>query len=396
MRGGEAAREAFKGVYGPGEVRLFFAPGRVNLIGEHTDYTGGYVFPAALTLGTWAALRPRKDGVFRLASTRFAERAEFRADEVRERREEGWTNFPKGMIRELADSGAGLPGADILYHGDLPPGAGLSSSASIGLVTGVALAALEDRRWRMLDLIQMVRRSENRYIGVQCGIMDPFASGMGKAGHAILLHCRRLDYRHVPLKLGDYRLMIIHTNKVRELAESRYNQRRRECEEGFRQLRQRLPEATDLGSVGEEAWLEAREAVESPLLRRRLAHVVTENARVLRSEQALVAGDLHRFGELMKESHRSLRENYEVTGRELDTLFEAAIQVPGCIGARMTGAGFGGCTVNLVHREALETFRRRVGEQYIAETGREPVFHETAIGDGAREIGEEEQAWQCW
>lgn len=393
----EAAREAFTRLYGPGEVRLFFAPGRVNLIGEHTDYTGGYVFPAALTLGTWAALRPRKDGVFRLVSTRFAKGARFTRNEVRFRREEGWANFPKGMIRELAESGARLPGADILYFGDLPPGAGLSSSASLGLVTGVALSALEDRKPTMLDLIQMVRRAENRFIGVQCGIMDPFASGMGKAGHAILLHCRRLEYHHVPLNLGDYRLLIIHTNKARDLAESKYNERRRECREGFHQLRQQLPEATDLGGVGEEAWQEAQDAVKSPQLRKRLAHVITENARVLQSEQALKAGDLHRFGELMKASHRSLRENYEVTGRELDALFDAAIQVPGCIGARMTGAGFGGCTVNLVHREAVKSFRQRVGEQYFAETGRQAVFHATAIGDGAREIREgEEREWQCW
>lgn len=395
MSGGEAALEAFTSIYGPGEVRLFFAPGRVNLIGEHTDYTGGYAFPAALTRGTWAVLRPRTDGVFRLASTRFAEQAEFKADEVGRRRGEGWANFPQGMIRELAAAGAKLPGADILYHGDLPSGAGLSSSASIGLATGVALAALEDRTWRMLDLIQMVQQSENRFIGVQCGIMDPFASGMGKAGHAILLHCRQLDYRHVPLQLRDYRLLIIHTNKVRELAESHYNERRRECEEGFQQLRRRLPEATDLGSVGEEAWQEAQEAVTSPQLRKRLTHVVTENARVLQSEQALIAGDLHRFGELMKESHHSLKEDYEVTGPELDSLFEAAIQVPGCIGARMTGAGFGGCTVNLVHREAVESFRQQVEEQYFAETGRQAVFHESGIGDGAREIGKGEQAWRC-
>ncbi|WP_425437234.1 galactokinase [Melghirimyces profundicolus] len=383
-------REEFTKVFGPGPTRLFFAPGRVNLIGEHTDYTGGYVFPAALSFGTWAVVCPRRDGVYSLASTGFPERVVCRRDGIRYRQEDGWANYPKGVIRQFAEKGATLKGADILFHGDMPRGAGLSSSASIELATAVALAALEEGEWPMLDLVRMAQRAENEFIGVQSGIMDQFSSGMGKADHAILLNCRTLAYRYVPLELKNFRLVIVHTNKTRTLTDSKYNERHRECLEGFRQLRHRLPFAGVLGEVKVEDWVSHRNAVESGLHRKRLKHVVTENRRVVDSAAALESGDLFRFGELMKESHRSLRDDYEVTGPELDVLFEAASSFDGCIGARMTGAGFGGCTVNLVHRDRLRGFREHVTERYSERTGRNPLFYPAEIGEGAREITEEE------
>ncbi len=382
-------QDRFTQIFGPGPVRIFFAPGRVNLIGEHTDYTGGYVLPAALSFGTQVAVRPRRDGRYRLASTHYSEQVECRKDRIVYRQKEGWANYPKGMIGQFAEKGAALPGADLLFHGDMPQGAGLSSSASIELATAVALAALEEGAWPMLELIQMAQRAENAFIGVQSGIMDPFASGMGQADHAVLLNCRTLEYRHVPLSLKEYRLVITHTNKARTLTGSKYNDRRRECEEGFHQLKRRFPKPAVLGEVAVKEWLTHRKGIASPLYRRRLEHVVTENQRVLDSATALESGDLSRFGKLMKESHRSLRDDYEVTGPELDALFDAAVSFDGCIGARMTGAGFGGCTVNLVRRERLQDFKRHVTEGYTQQTGLTPRFYAAEIGAGAREITEE-------
>lgn len=374
---------------GDGEIRVFFAPGRVNLIGEHTDYTGGFVFPAALTFGTWAVVRPRRDGWFHLASLQMEQDVRCRVEDVRYRPEYGWANYPKGIIHQFAEQGAELGGADILYHGNIPMGAGLSSSASIEMVTAVACQALAGTDWSMVELVKLAQRAENSFIGVQCGIMDPFASGMGRKDHAILLHCDTLRYRYVPLHLGDYRLVITHTNKPRELTVSQYNERRAECEEGFRQLQPWLENASCLGEIDMDTWERVRERVSDPTIRKRLTHVVEENARVHASVAALEKGDLAAFGRLMIQSHESLRDLYEVTGKELDTLFDAARQVDGCIGTRMTGAGFGGCTISLVYRDAVETFREEVGKRYETLTGLTPAFYTAEIGDGAHEVSEE-------
>ncbi|BCU82204.1 galactokinase [Polycladomyces abyssicola] len=372
-----------------GEVRVFFAPGRVNLIGEHTDYTGGYVFPAALTFGTWVMVRPRRDGWFRFASRQMEREVHCRVDEIRYRSEDGWANYPKGIIRQFLEQGVQMDGADMLFHGNIPMGSGLSSSASIEMATAVACQALAGTDWPMVELVKMAQRAENRFIGVQCGIMDQFASGMGRKDHAILLHCDTLRYRYAPLELGDYRLVITHTNKPRELADSKYNERRAECEEGFRQIRPWLENATCLGEVDVDTWQRVRERVSDPTIRKRLTHVVEENARVHASVEALEQGDLIAFGRLMMQSHESLRDLYEVTGKELDALFDAARQVDGCIGTRMTGAGFGGCTVSLVHLDALGTFQEEVGKQYERQTGLTPTFYTAEIGDGAHEVSEE-------
>jgi len=382
----EALQREFVRLYGSAPERVFFAPGRVNLIGEHTDYNGGHVFPAALTFGTLVAVRLREDGRFRLASLQFANRVELERGDVVYRKEDGWANFPKGVIHQFLRQGVPLSGCDMLFDGDVPLGAGLSSSASIELAAATALAAVNGVSWPMLRLVRLAQQAENDFVGVQCGIMDPFASGMGKRDHAILLHCDSLHYRYVPLRLGDFRLVIVHTNQPRGLAGSKYNERRQECEAGLRELKREHPELKSLADVDPEDWERLEKAVSSERIRRRIRHVVTENHRVLRSAEALAAGDLHAFGRLMRESHLSLQRDYEVTGPELDALFEEASRIEGCIGARMTGAGFGGCTVNLVHRDMLEEFRNRLEAGYQRRTGLTPLFFHPGIGDGAREI----------
>ncbi|WP_027415916.1 galactokinase [Aneurinibacillus terranovensis] len=371
------------------EIRLFFAPGRVNLIGEHTDYTGGYVFPAALSYGTWAFARARRDGLFRFASTGFSTRTECFVNDLVYRTEDDWTNYPKGMARQFIERGIGLNGADMLFHGNIPNGAGLSSSASIELVTGVALASIEQAEIPTVELVKMAQRAENTFIGVNCGIMDQFAVGMGRMGQAMLLKCDTLQYRYVPLELGVYNLVITNSNKRRGLADSKYNERRSECEAGFAAI---LPytDAASLGDISIETWRKVQHHITDETIRRRVEHVVTENARVLSSMEALQNGDLIEFGERMKQSHISLRDLFEVTGAHLDVLFDSQRQIEGCIGTRMTGAGFGGCTVSLVHRESIDHFKQTVTVQYKTKTGLTPTFYTCDVGAGAREIKEVE------
>ncbi|WP_088226959.1 galactokinase [Desulfosporosinus sp. FKB] len=367
------------------DCRIFFAPGRVNLIGEHTDFTGGYVLPAALAYGTWAVVRHRQDGMFRLASTSFPEKVEFNADEIINR-QDSWANYPKGVLAEFKKLGIKLSGCDILFAGNIPKGAGLSSSASLEMATAIAVKAVEGLECALIDLTQLAQRAENQFVGVNCGIMDQFASGMGKAGQAILLKCDTLEYRYVPLSLGDYQLVITNSKKQRSLTESNYNQRRLECEEGIKKLQMLLPEFSSLGNLTTEQWKAVREAIESFKVKKRLEHIVRENARTIASAQALQMGDLTEFGKLMIQSHVSLRDFFEVTGAELDALFEEARKVPGCIGTRMTGAGFGGCTVSLVHQGAVKDFKFQVTKNYSARTGLIPEFYVCDCGDGAREL----------
>lgn len=379
---------------GEKSTRIFFAPGRVNLIGEHTDYTGGFVLPAALTHGTWAAVRRRGDRTINLASHGFSPRVACPLDEeIVNRTEDGWANYPKGIIKGFLDHGVAVPGLDIFFYGDIPNGAGLSSSASLELVTAVALNTLTQTGLDMITLVRLAQQVENRFIGVNCGIMDQFAVGMGQEGRALLLNCATLAYRHIPLALGEYQLVITNSNKQRDLGESKYNERRRECEEGFRIIKEYRPELTYLGELGLAEWLKVKEHLSSSLLRKRIEHVVRENARVLASAKALENGDIRTFGQLMLESHESLRDLYEVTGPELDALYAATRQAPGCIGTRMTGAGFGGCTVSLVKQNEVASFQQTVAMDYQARTGQKPSFYQVSIGDGAREV-QEEAVWR--
>ncbi|GAA3405216.1 galactokinase [Paenibacillus hodogayensis] len=372
-------------------VRCFFAPGRVNLIGEHTDYNGGYVFPAALTFGTYALIKPRTDGVYRFRSSQFAAEADVNVSDVRHLPEHDWANYPKGVLSELLRLEEGgyadrLRGADILYDGNVPNGAGLSSSASIELVTALAFAETAGLSLPMLTLVQLSQRAENRFVGVNCGIMDQFAVGMGKRAHAVMLKCDTLDYQYVPFRIDGCKLIITNTNKRRGLADSKYNERRQQCEDGLKWIREKLPELGSLGELTAERWEQVRHAIPDPLIANRVEHVVAEDDRVLKARVYLEQGELEAFGLLMNASHESLRDLYEVTGFELDTLYEEARAVEGCIGTRMTGAGFGGCNVSIVRDEAVERFQRSVADNYTAKTGLVPSFYVCDIGDGAKEL----------
>ncbi len=367
------------------DVRVFFAPGRVNLIGEHTDYNGGYVFPGALTNGTYMVIKLRDDGEYHLRSANFDTSVVFRNSDLRFDPKDDWGNYPKGIIAELAKLGVDLPGATIYFYGNIPNGAGLSSSASIGMVTAYGLTQCSGVDIDRVTLAKLCQRMENDFIGVSTGLMDQFAVGMGKKDHALFLNTSTLEYDQVPLILKGYKLVITNSNKRRGLADSKYNERRRECEMGLEQLRKKQPNLSHLGEVTEEMFAELGPVIEDELIYRRVRHVVTEDARVLAAVSALKAGELQTFGELMKASHLSLREDYDVTGVELDTLFDLQASAPGCIGTRMTGAGFGGCTVSIVHEEEITAFQTVVSKGYEKKIGYKPTFYVTELGDGVNE-----------
>lgn len=380
-------------------VRTFFAPGRVNFIGEHTDYNGGYVLPAALTFGTWAAVSRRDDGVYRFRSTNFEMQLECGVHELVYKKEDDWANYPKGVLHELiqlagTESSKHYHGADILYHGNIPNGAGLSSSASIELVTGLALSKLAGFNIRMIELVKLAQRAENNFVGVNCGIMDQFAVGMGKEGQALALKCDTLEYRYIPVNCDGYKIIITNTNKRRGLADSKYNERRSECEQGLEMIKKVMPHVQALGDLRSDEWEKVRHVIKDHVIRRRVEHVITENERVLAAMKVLEANDLKEFGELMIASHESLRDLYEVTGIELDTIFEEASKIDGCIGTCMTGAGFGGCTVSLVKEGAIDMFKENVAENYTVKTGLVPAFYICEIGGGAKEKHEEEKQSQ--
>lgn len=369
------------------DIRIYHAPGRVNLIGEHTDYNGGYVFPAALTFGTTMLVRPRTDGTLGLASTNFPAAGRIPLKGIVYDPADDWMNFPKGIVRELQDRGFDLGGgADILYHGEIPNASGLSSSASIEVVTAFGMLELNGHPTDTVEIAKLAQRVENEFIGVKCGIMDQFAVANGRRGHAILLLCDTLEYELVPFDSGACKLVIGNTKKRRELADSKYNERRGECEQAVRDLRQAIPDLELLGQLSVAAFREHAHRIENETVRRRAQHVVEEIERVRQSVDVLKAGRLEAFGELMNASHDSLRDLYEVTGPELDAMVEAARSVPGVLGSRMTGAGFGGCTVSLVHEDAIRTFEREVGRRYVEATGIQPEFYVCSIGNGVERI----------
>ena len=382
-------KKQFLDLYGEEEdgqgIRLFFAPGRVNLIGEHIDYNGGKVFPCALSFGTYALVRQRKDQKLRFASTNLSYRGELSLDQIQYDKTHDWVNYPKGVIHYFQEKGYKIGGFEILYSGNIPNGAGLSSSASIEMVTAVMLNTLFNGNMTMMDMIKLSQQVENDFIGVNSGIMDQFAVGMGKKDHAILLDCNTLDYEYVPLQLKGAKLIIANTNKRRGLADSKYNERRQECESALADLQTKL-DISSLGELDATTFEKNRDLIKDPIHQKRATHAVYENIRVQQAVEKLNEGDIQTFGTLMKESHISLRDLYEVTGIELDTMVEEAWKVPGVIGSRMTGAGFGGCTISIVKEDAIDTFIQQVGENYKKRTGLEPQFYIADIGDGAREI----------
>lgn len=369
---------------------LFFAPGRINLIGEHTDYNGGHVFPASISFGTYAVATKRTDQKLRFYSMNFSENGVITCDlaDLSYNEADEWANYPKGMIQYIRQAGHKIDaGADILFYGDIPNGAGLSSSASIEMVTGVLLENLFDLDINRIDMVQLGQQVENKYIGVNSGIMDQFAIGMGKQDHAILLNCQTLDYRYAPVKLDDHVIMIINTNKQRTLAGSKYNERRQQCEKALADLQTGLS-IQSLGDLSKEQFDQHKQLIKDVSNQKRAKHAVYENARTLEALEKLQQGDLKAFGDLMNESHQSLQHDYEVTGMELDTLVSAAWDQPGVIGARMTGAGFGGCAIAIVEKDLVEDFKQNVNRIYTEKVGYEATFYTAMIGDGAKETTE--------
>ena len=368
--------------------RTFFAPGRINLIGEHTDYNGGHVFPASISYGTYALAIKRNDSKFRFYSANFSESGIIECDlaALEYKRSDDWANYPKGMILHLQKAGFPIDsGADILFYGNIPNGAGLSSSASIELVTGVLLQGLFDLSIERIPMIKLGQQVENEYIGVNSGIMDQFAIGMGKKDSAILLNCQTLEYKYAPIQLANHVIMIINTNKQRTLAGSKYNERRSQCEAALRDLQSEL-KIESLGELTPEVFEKAQHLIKDPINQKRAKHAVYENARTLEALSELNNGNLTRFGELMNQSHTSLKDDYEVTGIELDTIVEAAWGQAGVIGARMTGAGFGGCAIAIVEKDKHEDFKKNINDIYKEKIGYEASFYTAAIGDGAKEI----------
>jgi galactokinase len=381
-------KDMFKKVYSEVAEKVFFAPGRVNLIGEHTDYNGGNVFPCALTFGTYAVTRKRNDKKIRFYSENFEALGiiEVNIDEIEYNKEHDWANYPKGVIWAFENSGMKIDsGFDVLYYGNIPNGAGLSSSASIEVVTGVVLKDLYNFTIDMVDIVKCSKAAENLFIGVNCGIMDQFVIGMGKKNSAILLDTNTLKYQYANIELNGASIVIANTNKRRGLADSKYNERRTECETALKDLQSKL-EINSLCELNEEEFEENRHLIKGEVCARRAKHVIYENQRTLKAVKALENSNIELFGKLMNESHVSLREDYEVTGIELDTLVEIAWKNPGVIGSRMTGAGFGGCTVSIVKDEFVDNFIKNVGTEYESKIGYEAAFYVAQIGEGARRI----------
>lgn len=382
----EQIRADFAKVFGVEADHTFFSPGRINLIGEHTDYNGGHVFPAAISLGTYGAARKRDDQLLRFFSGNFEEKGiiEVPLENLHFEPEHNWTNYPKGVLHFLQEAGHKIDrGMDVYVYGNIPNGSGLSSSASLELLTGIIAEKLFDLQLERLDLVKIGKLTENEFIGVNSGIMDQFAIGMGADQRAIYLDTNTLEYDLVPLDLKDNVVVIMNTNKRRELADSKYNERRAECEKAVEELNCKLSIAT-LGELDEWSFDEYSYLIEDENRLKRARHAILENQRTLQARTALQAGDLDKFGRLMNASHVSLEHDYEVTGLELDTLVHTAWEQEGVLGARMTGAGFGGCAIALVAKDAVESFKENVGRKYQEVVGYAPSFYIAEVAGGSR------------
>lgn len=379
-------RSNFATIFGAEADHTFFSPGRINLIGEHTDYNGGHVFPAAISLGTYGAARKRDDNLLRFYSANFEDKGiiEVPLENLHFEKAHNWTNYPKGVLHFLQKAGHVIDkGMDVYVFGNIPNGSGLSSSASLELLTGIIAERLFDLKLERLDLVKIGKQTENEFIGVNSGIMDQFAIGMGADQRAIYLDTNTLEYDLVPLDLKDNVVVIMNTNKRRELADSKYNERRAECEKAVEELNKNLSIVT-LGELDEWCFDEYSYLIGDENRLKRARHAVLENQRTLQARAALQAGDLDKFGRLMNASHVSLEHDYEVTGLELDTLVHTAWEQEGVLGARMTGAGFGGCAIALVRKDAVEAFQKNVGQNYEEVVGYAPSFYIAEIAGGSR------------
>ena len=381
----------YKSVFQTTETpRVFFAPGRINLIGEHTDYNGGHVFPASISFGTYALGLKRNDQKLRFYSMNFSENGIIECDlgNLDYHKDDDWANFPKGMMKYMRENGADIStGLDILFYGNIPNGAGLSSSASIEMATGVLLEGIFNVKIDRIEMIKLGQQVENNYIGVNSGIMDQFAIGMGKQDHAIHLNTATLEYQYAPIKLENHVIMIINTNKQRTLAGSKYNERRTQCEQALADLQTELNIST-LGDLTKEQFEKNKHLIKDETNQKRAKHAVYENERTIEALKKLEENDLEAFGKLMNESHLSLQHDYEVTGLELDTIVETAWKQSGVLGARMTGAGFGGCAIAIVHKDDIDNFEQEVNKVYQDTIGYDAIFYTAMIGDGAKEITE--------
>jgi len=386
----ELMKQAFRDTFGEEADGAVFAPGRVNLIGEYTDFNGGHVFPCALTLGTYGAYRKRNDTKMRFYSLNFPEDGvvESSLETMNEEPREDWTRYTKGVVWAFGQKGYAVPcGFDFLCSGTIPGKSGLSSSASLEVCMGTAL--MEMFGFSGVNQVinaQLGQLAENQFVGLNCGIMDQFSSANGKKDHAILLDCTTLDYQHVPLDLGDAKLVIVNTNKPHELTESAYNVRRAECDQALELLRTEKADLMALCKLTPAEFDAMEHLLTAPNVRARAKHAVYEEERTQRGGEALRRGDLKTFGELMNASHASLRDLFEVSCRELDVLAENAQKMPGVIGARMTGGGFGGCTVNIVEDSAVEAFIETLGKIYLETIGYAASFYVVTAGDGAHRI----------
>lgn len=382
-------KKVFVEKFGDKETRSFFSPGRVNLIGEHTDYNGGHVFPCAISLGTYALVADRDDNKSRLFSVNLADKGviEFEMSGLTYDKAKDWANYPMGVVSVFEEAGYKCDhGFDIVIDGTLPGGSGLSSSASIEVLTAVILNDAFNFGLDMVEMVKLSQKAENKFVGVNCGIMDQFAVGMGKKDCAILLDCNTLEYRYSQIALQEASIVITNTNKPHSLASSAYNVRRAQCEHALNELKEVKPELQALGELSNEDFNKIAGHISELLERQRVRHAVYENNRTLEAVEALENNDVTKFGKLMNESHFSLRDDYDVTGENLDTLAELAWAQDGVIGSRMTGAGFGGCTVSLVKNDAIPAFKENVGKAYTEKIGYAPSFYVASIADGTHRI----------
>ncbi|SHJ33762.1 galactokinase [Hespellia stercorisuis] len=386
----EQLESTFKELFGSADgAEFFFAPGRVNLIGEHTDYNGGHVFPCALTLGTYGMARKRADNKLHFYSLNLTKPGviEVPLDHLDYSDNYNWANYPLGVVWAFAQRGKTLDtGMDLLIWGNIPSGSGLSSSASLEVLTGLILKDLYHfPDLTMIDLALIGQYSENNFNGMNCGIMDQFAVAMGRKDHAIFLDTSDLSYEYAPIQLADSRIVITNSKVKHSLVDSKYNERREECATALSQL-QTVTGIRSLGELDIDTFLQLQDVIDHPVVRKRARHAVCENQRTIQAAAALKAGNVNRFGELMNQSHLSLRDDYEVSCDEIDILVDLAWTVPGVIGSRITGGGFGGCTVSIVHNDAVDTFIETLGPQYQERTGYKADFYTVDIGDGAKKL----------
>jgi len=385
----ERIRSKFEEVFRAGGEELTFvrAPGRVNLIGEHTDYNDGFVLPMAIDREIISAFQPRSDRLVSLYSYNFSSSCQFSLDEIAYEEKESWANYVKGVIYLFRERGIALRGMNMVLEGDISLGAGLSSSAAMEVVTALSLQSLNHFEWEPVETIKLCQRAENEFVGVNCGIMDQFVSLLGKRDKALFLDCRTLDYQLIPLPGEELKIVVCNTRVKRGLADSGYNKRREECEEGVSSLKKHLPHIKALRDV-KETDFERYKGFLPGVIKKRCRHIIGENQRVLQSVSALEKNDFRKFGQLMNESHRSMRDEYEISCPELDLMVEIAWETEGVLGARMTGGGFGGCTVNLVEEKKVAEFKERISRRYREKTGISPEIYICRAEDGAGRIGE--------